>query len=257
MSKKNLPDVPFRSTVMRLMWNERSTRPHELYASSFYARFNHCYNLELWEEVKKTVRYLKKTRNWKLTYKLQKHQAIDITFMCDSDWASFATRRTTIGVVGKVCGNVVYSICSLLKTIMTSSTQGESDAIFEAAKASRYITNWLMEITVVDVPTFIFNDNNAAVEMLRVRSNSSRSKHFEVHLKYVTQLVEQNKVKVMWIRQGENFADILTHSLARTDYEHQLCLLYSETSIEGFLIKSSKSGGVLQSSLLTLSKVKF
>ena len=140
---------------------------------------------------------------------------------------------------------------------MTSSTQGESDAIFEAAKASRYITNWLMEITVVDVPTFIFNDNNAAVEMLRVRSNSSRSKHFEVHLKYVTQLVEQNKVKVMWIRRGENFADILTHSLARTDYEHQLCLLYSETSIEGFLIKSSKSGGVLQSSLLTLSKVKF
>ena len=35
MSKKNLPDVPFRSTVMRLMWNKRLTRPHELYASSF------------------------------------------------------------------------------------------------------------------------------------------------------------------------------------------------------------------------------
>ena len=129
----------------------------------------------MWEEVKKTVRYLKKTRNWKLTYKLQKHQAIDITFMCDSDWASFATRRTTIGVVGKVCGNVVYSISSLLKTIMTSSTQGKGKAkkvtLFLKRQKPLVILNWLMEITVVDVPTFIFNDNNAAVEMLRVLSH--------------------------------------------------------------------------------------
>ena len=60
----------------------------------------------------------------------------------------------------------------------------------------------------INVPAWIFNDNNAAVELLRLRKNSSKSKHFDVQLRYVTQLVEQKRINVFWIPRGENFADI-------------------------------------------------
>ena len=52
---------------------------------------------------------------------------------------------------------------------------------------------------------------------------------------------------MFWIPRGENFADMLTHSLGATDLERQLTLLYGPDNVIG-LVKQVriKSGGDLK-----------
>jgi hypothetical protein len=61
---------------------------------------------------------------------------------------------------------------------------------------------------------------------MSTRSNSGRSKHFDVKLRYVVELVETGAVKVGYIASQRNASDILTHSLPKASFYPKLVLLY-------------------------------
>jgi len=251
--EKSPADCPYRSLVMMLMWCARCYRHPLLYAACYYARFSSYYTRDLYEELLNVVRYLKSTREWKLRLRMKKGQPFNVEFLSDSDWAESPSRQTTIGVFGRVCNSVIYATCSLLRTIVTSSTQGEGHGLFDAAKAAVYISNWICELAYFNIPVFIFNDNQAAIQMLRLKRNSSKSKHFDTQLRYISQLVDDRRIELVWIARGENCSDMLTHALNRTELERQLVLLYGEDGVDGLVVERTRrfnSGGDLKSQLL-------
>jgi hypothetical protein len=235
-------EIPFRRLTMQLYWVARGSIPFIMYACNWFSQYNNCYNQELFNELLNLLRFLKKKRI-PLRLICQSGGEIEIKFMCD---ANFLTPDSTsnFGVFGFVQGCLVYTDCQKISSIVTSSCESESHSIFAAAKASVYIRNWVAEvIDNVKLPMFIFNDNEAAVLILTTRSNSGRSKHFDVKLRYVTELFEKKQIVVAHIKRGENCADILTHALNRQQFEAQLVLLYG-SGVKEFLYGGSyRSGG--------------
>jgi hypothetical protein len=216
-----------------------------LYACNYFARFAQCYTPELFRELLKVLLYLKGTTDWKLIYTIDPALPISITFCCDADYADTHDRDSTYGAIGYVQNNVVYAQASAIRTVMTSSCESESHGIFETCKAAVYITNWWKAFTAVKLPVFVFNDNKAAIAILSVRNNGSGSKHFTSKLRYVTRLVEQNKIRLFHIPRGMNGADILTHSLPRRKFEDGLKLIFGEDALRGLLDVAARSGGDL------------
>jgi len=132
--------------------------------------------------------------------------------------------------------------------MVTSSCESESHSIFETCKAGVYIKRWIEIFAKCPEPTLVFNDNSSAVSLLSSRTNSNLSKHFDVKLRYVTQLIEQNEINVYHIPREMNGADILTHSLSRSVFEALLVLIYGVDGVRGLLEQADRtlrSGGDL------------
>jgi hypothetical protein len=202
------------------------------------------------------MRFIKKMKNLPLRIQHDAGGELHINFLCDADFAQRSDQRSTIGVLGFVNNVLLYAECETLKTLPSSSCESESNAIFKATKAGAYVFGWTMEVipaTLIKLPMFIFNDNEAAIAILTTRSNSGRSKHFNVKLRYVTEMFENKQIIVAHIGRGENGADILTHALKRTQFEAQLVLLFG-VGVREFLYGGSfRSGGETKwSSNLTL-----
>ena len=172
------------------------------------------------------ILYLKGTIDWKLTFQVDPDVTMALNFACDADLAMSRDRRSTYGSVGWAGDCLIYGQSSTIKTIMTSSCESESHAIFETAKAVKFIHSWLNCFTYVKTPSFIFNDNKSATQLLSSRNNSGLSKHFDIKLRWVTAQIENGLIKLFHIPRGKNAADILTHSLPRAPFEEMLKLLY-------------------------------
>ena len=169
------------------------------------------------------LRFLKRYQNVKSSIQVEKPGGeVDIVFHTDADFAGREDRLSTVGSFGWINGNLFYADCSVVKQMLTSSAETESHGCFKACKVGVYARNWLSEvlgIKYIRLPMYVFNDNQAAIQILSTRSNSSRSKHFDVRLRYVTMLVEQGQIIVAWIERGELAADMLTHALSRPHFE--------------------------------------
>ena len=247
MSRTIDPAIPYRRLNMKLYWIARCFRVHILYACNFFSRFSHCYDEKLFKEMLKVVLYLKGTIEWKLIFKVDPSVPPDITFACDADFANAKDRRSTFGSLGWVGRCLVYGQSNSIKTLVTSSTESESHGIFESAKACEYLKMWLSEFTRIKIPNFIFNDNQAAIQLLSTRNNSGLSKHFDVKLRYVTSRIEAGMIKIFHIPRGLNGADILTHSLPRATFEKLLVIIYGAEGLSGLLDAAAiSSGGELE-----------
>jgi hypothetical protein len=254
MKKITHPDknLPYRRLTMQIYWVARSTHNHILFAVHFFAMYCTCYNDKLYEELLDLLRFIAQIR---LPHVLSCKPGGEMSFrfLCDSNYANMDS-KTTIGVLGYLNESLIYADCSTLKTIVTSSSEGESHAIYSAAKASVYCTGWLREIIgdKLQLPTFIFNDNESAITILSTRSNSGRSKHYDVKLRYVTYLMEQGKINVAYVKRKENCADILTHPLPAPEFIGLLEVMYGPGVHEAFHGGSYRSGGVTKVASLTI-----
>ena len=125
---------------------------------------------------------------------------------------------------------LIVARSSTVKSQLTSSCEGESHGIFEACKSLIFIDNWLKCLPFINIPkpSFIFNDNKAAVLLMSNPGCGSRSKHFDVKLRFVAHNIEAGIIQVRFLRRGLNAADILTHSLSRADFENGLIHLLGE-----------------------------
>ena len=65
----------------------------------------------------------------------------------------------------------------------------------------------------VKLPVTVRVDNMGAIFMAKNISTSNRSKHVDVRTKYVNEVVEDGKLKIVYVESGNNDADILTKNL--------------------------------------------
>ena len=67
--KKDMKNIPYGSAVGSLMYAQVCTRPGISYAVGMLGRYQSNLGLEHWKAAKKIMRYLKGTRDYKLTYR--------------------------------------------------------------------------------------------------------------------------------------------------------------------------------------------
>ena len=129
---EEMEDRPYRELIGALAWLIPGTRLGIAFATSSLARFGHNPGRVHWDVAKRVVRYLKGTKQRRLTLGGKPPQ---IAVFTDADWGSHRDDRRSIGAYPIKIGDEVVSLRSKKQPyVAPSSTEAEYMALCQASK---------------------------------------------------------------------------------------------------------------------------
>jgi hypothetical protein len=92
----------------------------------------------------------------------------------------------------------------------------------------------LQELLMIDVPTALFCDSNAVIDVTYNLKLNNRSKYIDVAYHFTREQINKGNVSVMYVPSEENLVDICTKGMTRYVNDH-LCSKIFESKREGVL----------------------
>lgn len=208
-------DAPCKNLIGCLMYAMLCTRPDLCLALNLLSRYQKKNNRELWQNLKRVLRYIKGTLNFRLTYKKTIYTEL-LTGYADADWANNEIdRKSTTGYLFKLYNNNTISWNTKRQnSVATSSTEAEYMALCEAVKEACWLKSLLSSIKLeVLEPITIFEDNNGCIALANNPIDHKRSKHIDIKYHFTRDKVEEKIVKITYMPTGKQLADVFTKSL--------------------------------------------
>ena len=117
-----------------------------------------------------------------------------------SDWASDTQdAKSTTGLIIRTMGNPIYWKTIKQKTVSRSSTHAKYYALADAAEEVLYIKGILCDLNIEEkylCNIIIYEDNSGALTLAKNGNFVKRSKHIDVALHFVHELVSEGKVNI-------------------------------------------------------------
>ncbi|XP_047326789.1 secreted RxLR effector protein 161-like [Impatiens glandulifera] len=131
-----------------LMYAQVCTRPDIAFIVGVLGRYLNNPGIDHWKAAKRVMRYLKKTKDYMLTYRRSDH--LEIVGYSDSDFAGcLDSRRSTYGCVYTLAGGAI-SWRSAKQILVTSSTmEAEFVACFEASHQGIWLKNFVTRLRII------------------------------------------------------------------------------------------------------------
>lgn len=214
----NEASASYATLIGSLMYLARGSRPDIAYATQKLAQYTKNPQPVHWTAVKRIFRYLKGTRNYALTYGGSEDELNeDLNIYCDADWASDADRKSISGYVFKIAGGAVAWSAKKQSTVALSTAEAEYTAATHCAKQVLWYRSLFTELGI-NIPTTstIFTDNQAAVSIAHHPEFYSRTKHIDISLHFLRDLVQNGTLNTVYINTEDNLADLFTKGLPRT-----------------------------------------
>lgn len=214
-------NVPYRELIGSLLWLSTCTRPDITYATNKLASFTSCPTSEHWNAAKRVLRYLRGTKEYKLTY--CSDGTSRLTGYSDSDWAGDHTdRRSTTGYVFMMNGGPIAWESKRQKTTALSTCEAEYMALAETSKEALFLRSLYKSIYKADIQIKIYEDNQSAIKLAENPMINNRTKHIETRHHFVRECLQNNSFTLDYAPTNEMTADILTKALATS--AHQKCV---------------------------------
>jgi len=151
----------YANLIGLLMYLAIATRPDIAYAINKLAQYTSAPKLKHWTAVKRVFRYLKGTKDHKLTYG-GSHNLLNnkLDIYCNVDWASDLDRKSISGYVITIAGGAVAWSSKKQTTVAPSTPEAEYIAAAHVAKQVLWYQSLLMELDFpLTTPSTIFSDN--------------------------------------------------------------------------------------------------
>ncbi|KAJ9554358.1 hypothetical protein OSB04_018403 [Centaurea solstitialis] len=220
---KEMQKIPYASAVASLMYAQVCTRPDITFIVGVLGRYLSNPGMDHWRAAKRVMRYLKKTRDYMLTYR--KSDSLEIIGYSDSDFGGCQdTGRSTSGYVYILAGGGI-SWKSVKQTLVASSTMAaEFVACYEASNHGIWLRNFVTGLRIVkgiERPLKLFCDNNSAVLYSNNNRSSIKSKHIDIKFLVVKERVHNGQIMIEHIGTNSMLADPLTKALVpKVFHEH-------------------------------------
>lgn len=212
-SEEQLRKIPYQEAVGSLLYLAQATRPDIAFAVNDVSRFNTTYTMAHWKAVKRIMRYLRGTVNYKLSFDTKNpEQLIGYT---DADWASdIDKRRSCTGYVFKLSGGSISWKSTRQSTVALSSTEAE----YMALSATIQEGIWLLQLCdelgqKLSMPINLKCDNQSAIKLAESDGYRQRSKHIDIRFHYIREKIENNMFKVEYLNTEKMVADSLTKAV--------------------------------------------
>lgn len=209
-------DAPCRNLIGCLMYVTVCSRPDLSVAVNILSRYTNKNNKELWQCLKRVLRYVKGSLNLKLIYKRNEYTDT-LSGYVDADWGNNETdRRSTTGYIFKLFENC--TICWNTKrqtSVAASSTEAEYMGLFEAVREAIWLKSLAnsIHLNLSGRPIIIYEDNNSCISIANNPANHKRSKHIDIKYHFSREQIEKKVIKLNYISTGEQLADGLTKPL--------------------------------------------
>ena len=120
LERNDIERFPYASTVGSLMYAQVCTRSDIAYIVGMLGRYLSNPGMDHWKKAKRVMRYLQRTKDYILTYRISNH--LEIVGYSDSNFAGcLDSRRSTSGYIFMLVGGAV-SWKSVKQTFIASST---------------------------------------------------------------------------------------------------------------------------------------
>lgn len=209
-------DAPCRNVIGCLMYIMLCTRPDLSTSVNILSRFTNKNNKELWQCLKRVLRYLKGTIDLKLCYKRCDYNNILCGYV-DSDWGGndIRDRKSTTGYLFKLFDQCTITWSTKKQmSVAASSTEAEYMALYEAVREALWLKSLAVSIHInIDKPITIYEDNNGCISIANNPTNHKRSKHIDIKYHFSREQIEKNVIKLNYIPTGQQLADALTKPL--------------------------------------------
>ena len=224
---------PYRSVLGCLSFIANRTRPDISYAVNIFSQFQSNPGLVHWDGLLKLLGYVKYTRDFKLKLVCNKVQIVTYT---DADFASNRDDRTSMG------GQLVLLDSSPIawrtfkeKCVSLSTMESEFVAMTEAAKEMLWFSRILDECVEKGIvrqgveKSILYVDNMATISFVKSPIENYRTKHIDIKLFFVRDLLYKNVFEVKYVRSKENLADVFTKPLTKFELRKFRGEIFSHT----------------------------
>ncbi|GJR38942.1 ribonuclease H-like domain-containing protein [Tanacetum coccineum] len=195
------------------------TRPNISYAVQQVCLHMH----DPWEPhlsaLKRILRYVQGTLNYGL--QLFSSSTTNLVAYSDADWAGCpTTRRLTSGYCVFLGNNLLSWSAKRRAMLSRSNTEAECRGVANAVAKTCWLRNLLRELhTPLSSATLVYCDNISAVYLSSNPVQHQRTKHIEIDIHFIRDLVVAGQVRVLHIPSRYKFADIFTKGLPSALFE--------------------------------------
>lgn len=202
-----------RQIIGCLSYAVLGTRPDLCIAVSILSRYQNNASNVLLTALKRVLRYVKYTINYKLVYKCNSNLLLGY---CDANWGGdLKDRRSTTGYCFKFADCLISWSSKKQASVSLSSTESEYIAISMAASEACWLINLLKDFSIVKVcPVTIFCDNQSAIMVANTES-VKRLKHVDIRFHFVKELIKSGKLMLKYIKTEDQTADMFTKALSK------------------------------------------
>jgi hypothetical protein len=213
--------IPYREALGKLLYLSIATRPDISYAIGVLCRFSENPGRAHWTALKRVLRYLQGTSEYKLTY--QPSSTTDEPFITHSDadlGGNVDNSRSTAGFVISVGGGAVLWSSRLQKHTSLSSTESEYTTASATGCEIIWMREFLDEIGYdTSSPSPLFIDSNSALQVAKNPEHQSTMKHVVRNFHWIREKVANKEIIVKHVPGTENPADIFTKPLGRIKFQ--------------------------------------
>ncbi|XP_076906863.1 uncharacterized protein LOC143563131 [Bidens hawaiensis] len=210
--------VSFRSLAGALQYLT-FTRPDISYAVQQICMHMHDPRQDHWNALKRIIRYLQGTIDHGLH--LGPVPNLSLVAYTDADWAGCPdTRRSTSGYCVYLGDNLISWSSKCQSTISRSSAEAEYRGVANVVADICWLRNLLLELRhPLPRATLVYCDNVSAIYLSGNPVQHQRTKHIELDIHFVRELVQRGHIRVLHVPSRHQIADIFTKGLPRVLFD--------------------------------------
>ena len=208
------------------MYGMVCSRPDLSYAISVVSRFMGNSGQVHWQALKWVLRYLNGTLKGGLKYTRTDPGRDALEGYVDADYAgNVDIRKSLSGFVFTLFGTAVTWKANQQSVVALSTTQAEYIALVEGVKEAIWLKGMIGEMGISQGCVKIHCDSQSAIHLANHQVYHERTKHIDIRLHFVRDMIETKEIMVEKIATEENPADMFTKSLPRVKFKHCLDLI--------------------------------
>jgi len=200
----------YQEAVGSLLYLATCTQPDISFAVGKLSRNVSAPTQAHWAAAKAVMRYLKGTRDWRITYGTKR----PLVGYSDADYAgNIDTRRSTTGQAFLWGGGAISWGSKIQTTVAAFATEAEYVAAAMAAKEAIWLQRLVRELGGDDEPVVMLCDSQGAIALMCNPTSSNRTRHIEVAHNFVRECVDGGALEVEAVGTADMVADCLTKYL--------------------------------------------
>lgn len=207
--------IPYRSLVGSLSFLANRTRPDISYAVNIFSQFQQNPGMTHWMGLLKLLGYVEYTKNLKLD--ISNISNLDLIAYSDADFANNRDSRVSMGGHIIFIDKVPIAWRSFKqKSVCLSSMESEFVSLTEASKEIIWYQRIFKECVNFNILSKNKNipkllvDNQASINFVNSPLENYRTKHIDIKLFFVRDLVYQNLFEIKYVQSKLNLSDVFT-----------------------------------------------
>lgn len=236
-------NINYCSAVFLINYIACLTRPDLSFAVSSLARFCEKPGIQHWREVKRCWKYLKATKDLKLTLQIN-HTNPQIQCFSDATWSDdLDTRRLQSGHLLLLFDSLISWSSYCQRNVTHSTTKAELNPLVDSFLEAIWMRGLVSELWKTKItPSCHFIDNKGLDDKLKKFGCNSKTRHINIKTKALQEELKLGNLEIELIQAHNMKADGLTKALPLCSLITLLCLINPDFSAPTLVLRVT--GGV-------------